>query len=72
MRTLLGELPPAALVASEGMKVAHSDGWALVAPDPDRPRLHVLAEAASDADAAKRAERYAARVRAALASSRQT
>jgi mannose-1-phosphate guanylyltransferase/phosphomannomutase len=72
MRTLLGELRPADLVASEGMKVAHSDGWALVAPDPDHPRLHVLAEAPSDAAAAERAERYAARVRAALASSRQT
>ncbi|HLI01363.1 MAG TPA: sugar phosphate nucleotidyltransferase, partial [Acidimicrobiales bacterium] len=67
MRLLLADLPPSDLLATEGMKVAHDDGWALVAPDPDRPSVHVLAEAASEPAAARRAESYAARVRAALA-----
>jgi mannose-1-phosphate guanylyltransferase/phosphomannomutase len=66
MRTLLADLGPADLVITDGVKVTHEDGWALVAPDPDAARLHVLAEAGSDIAAAERAEHYAALVRAVL------
>jgi mannose-1-phosphate guanylyltransferase / phosphomannomutase len=72
MRTLLGEQPAGGVVTADGMKVAYEDGWALVAPDPDRPRLHVMAEAGTDAAARQRAADYAARVAAALAGTQRS
>jgi mannose-1-phosphate guanylyltransferase/phosphomannomutase len=71
MRTLLGDQPAGSVVTADGLKVAYADGWALVAPDPDRPRLRVMAEAGSDGDARTRAEEYASRVRTALGTARR-
>ncbi len=68
MRSVIAEVQPADLVIAAGVKVAHDDGWALVAPDPDAPRLHVVAEAGSRWRAEARAGHYAELVRAALAS----
>jgi mannose-1-phosphate guanylyltransferase / phosphomannomutase len=45
---------------TEGLKVFHGSGWALVIPDPEDPVTHVWAEGASEAEAADRLDAYVA------------
>ena len=47
----------------DGVKVLHSDGWALIFPDTEEPLTHVWAEASTDPDARARAQEYARRIR---------
>ena len=46
-----------------GGNVTLSNGWVLALPDPEEPITHVWAEAATDADARKRAQEYGRRIR---------
>jgi mannose-1-phosphate guanylyltransferase / phosphomannomutase len=47
----------------DGVKVHHSEGWALALPDPEEPVTHVWAEGDSDASARRLAQEYARRIR---------
>jgi mannose-1-phosphate guanylyltransferase/phosphomannomutase len=67
MRALLGDDHDGEVVLVDGIKVQGPEWWVLVAPDPATPAVEVIAQAATAADAAGRAERYATRVRRALA-----
>jgi len=53
MRTLVERSKDHEVELVDGVKVRHSDGWALALPDPDEPVTHVWAEAES-ADGAER------------------
>ncbi len=66
MRTLVEEADHP-VVLLDGVKVLHDDGWALALPDPEEPLTHVWAEAATGAEAERRADRYAERIGAMLA-----
>jgi len=44
---------------SEGVRVAYSDGWALVLPHTSEPQVQIWAEAATDQAASARAEQWA-------------
>ncbi|HEY3143099.1 MAG TPA: sugar phosphate nucleotidyltransferase [Acidimicrobiales bacterium] len=47
----------------DGVRVHHSDGWALALPDPEEPITHVWAEAGSDDQARRLVQEYARRIR---------
>jgi len=47
---------------TEGLKVFHGDGWALVVPDPEDPLTHIWTEGATEAEAEETLERYVALV----------
>jgi mannose-1-phosphate guanylyltransferase/phosphomannomutase len=63
MRVLVEQLDGRDLVLVDGVKVAESDGWALILPDPEDPVTHVWAEGVSEAQARGRAQQYAVRLR---------
>lgn len=63
MRSLVEHVKGVELVLIDGVKVIHPDGWVLALPDPEEPITHVWAEAATDADARKRAQEYGRRIR---------
>jgi mannose-1-phosphate guanylyltransferase/phosphomannomutase len=66
MRELIERSGDRDLVLVDGVKVMGDDGWALVLPDPERPAMHVWAEADSDHVARKLAREYARAIRQAL------
>ncbi len=51
------------LVLVDGVKVLHTNGWALALPDPEEPITHIWAEGSSDADARRLAQEYGRRIR---------
>ncbi len=69
MRRMIERTATSDVVLVDGVKVLHDDGWGLVLPDPDEPRTHVWAEAATTADARRRASEYARIVREVLRAS---
>ncbi len=66
MRSLLERLSDRQLVLVDGVKVPEPDGWALIAPDPEEPSMHVWAEGPSEAAAAARTRHYVATINALL------
>jgi mannose-1-phosphate guanylyltransferase/phosphomannomutase len=58
MRTLVERLGDRELLLVDGVKVADGDGWVLVLPDPEEPKMHVWAEGTSAAGAQARAQQY--------------
>jgi mannose-1-phosphate guanylyltransferase/phosphomannomutase len=63
MRSLVERSAEHELVLVDGVKVLHTDGWALALPDPEEPLTHVWAEAKSDAAARQLADEYVRRIR---------
>ncbi|HHY46825.1 MAG TPA: NTP transferase domain-containing protein [Firmicutes bacterium] len=47
IRTLIETTDPGRVELIDGVKVYHDEGWALVLPDSDGPRLHIVSEAAT-------------------------
>jgi mannose-1-phosphate guanylyltransferase/phosphomannomutase len=47
----------------DGVRVIHTDGWALALPDPEEPVTHVWAEARDDGAARRLVQEYARRIR---------
>lgn len=47
----------------DGVRVGHTDGWALALPDPEDPVTQVWAEGPNEADARRLAQEYARRIR---------
>jgi mannose-1-phosphate guanylyltransferase / phosphomannomutase len=66
MRTTMERAKDREVVLVDGVKVLHSEGWALVLPDPEEPVTHVWAESDSDNSARQLAQEYARRIRHAL------
>jgi mannose-1-phosphate guanylyltransferase/phosphomannomutase len=66
MRELIEHSSERELVLVDGVKVMNDQGWALVLPDPERPVMHVWAEADSDHAARTLAAEYARAIRHAL------
>jgi mannose-1-phosphate guanylyltransferase/phosphomannomutase len=50
------------VVLVDGVKILHTDGWALVLPDPEEPSVHVWAEAGTDHEASQLAAEYVRRI----------
>jgi mannose-1-phosphate guanylyltransferase/phosphomannomutase len=50
------------VVLVDGVKILHTDGWALVLPDPEEPSVHVWAEAGTDHEAGQLAAEYVRRI----------
>ena len=63
MRTTMERVKDREVILVDGVKVLHSEGWALVLPDPEEPVTHVWAESDSDSDARRLAQEYARRIR---------
>jgi mannose-1-phosphate guanylyltransferase/phosphomannomutase len=53
MRVLSERLKGRDVDLLDGIKIFEENGWAQVLPDPDEPLVHVYAEGATDADAAR-------------------
>jgi mannose-1-phosphate guanylyltransferase/phosphomannomutase len=66
MRRLMEHAAEAETVLIDGVKVVHSDGWALVLPDPEHPSTNIWAEGPSGRDARRRLQEYVRLIRQAL------
>jgi mannose-1-phosphate guanylyltransferase/phosphomannomutase len=63
MRTLMERSGEHELELIDGVKVRHTDGWALALPDPEEPVTHIWAEAATGGRAKELAQEYGRRLR---------
>ncbi|MDO8682545.1 MAG: sugar phosphate nucleotidyltransferase [Armatimonadota bacterium] len=63
MRVLLESGSSSSADYTDGVKICHENGWALVLPDPSEPCFHVLAESSSSTSAQSLVDEYTKRIR---------
>ncbi len=62
MRRLIEDAPPERVEMVDGLKVHHSDGWALVLPDAEKPSYHVYGEGFNQEISASLTDFYAKKI----------
>ncbi|MDI3280594.1 MAG: nucleotidyltransferase, partial [Bacillota bacterium] len=62
MRALLGQLKGQRVELTDGVKVFHDEGWALVLPDAELPRFNVWGEGRTQEEAQRLVSDYAGRI----------
>ena len=62
LRSLVDSLGDSEVDMTDGIKVFSGEDWALILPDPQRPVIHVTAEAGSDEAASKLVDKYITKI----------